>query len=107
MVCALTVRNLRPGTFDQFREAFMSGVMRDGNPPAGWVRFDMIRNTENPDEVICFGFFDGTADELRASAAEHGYQDQMAAIEPYVASVGADGLYDVVEDYAGGPGALR
>ncbi len=59
MLCALTVRNLKPGTFDQFREAFMSVIDPD-NPPAGFVRFDMLRNMDNPDQVICFGFFDGS-----------------------------------------------
>ena len=99
MVCALTVRKLKPGTFDQFREAFMSMASPD-NMPEGWVRFNMVRNHENPDEVICFGFFEGDADELRAQAQEQGYEEQQAAIAPYVESVGADGLYDVVEDEA-------
>ena len=99
MVCALTVRTLKPGSFDDFREAFMS--MNDpGNPPEGWVRFNMIRNRENPDEVICFGFFEGTAEQLRENAQHDGYQEQQRKIEPYVESVGADGLYEVVEEYA-------
>ncbi len=67
------------------------------NPPAGYVRFNMIRNAENPDEVVCFGFFDGTVDELRRSAAEQGYAAQIA---PFVEYVGADGLYEIVEEYA-------
>jgi len=99
VICALTVRRLKPGSFDQFREAFMSFNDPD-NPPAGWVRFDMVRNTDDPDEVICFGFFDGTADEVRRQASEAGYSEQQAAIAPFVESVGADGLYEVVEDYA-------
>lgn len=98
MICALTVRKLRPGTFDQFREAFMRGAGPD-EIPEGWVRFSMVRNVENPDEVICFGVFDGDVEGLRASAAE-GYQDQLAAVAPYVESVGTDGLYEVVEDFA-------
>jgi quinol monooxygenase YgiN len=99
MICALTVRKLKPGTFDDFREAFMNDVTTN-DPPAGWVRFDMVRNTDDPDEVICFGFFTGTADELRREAAEAGYSDQMERIAPYVQSVGADGLYEVVEEFA-------
>jgi hypothetical protein len=35
MVCALTERKLRAGTFEQFREAFMQPV-RAGQMPAGW-----------------------------------------------------------------------
>ena len=98
MICALTVRTLKPGTFEEFRAAFMS--LADAESiPAGWVRFDMIRGIENPDEVVCFGFFDGTLDELRAGGQE-GYAEQQAAIAPYVVSVGTDGFFDVVEDYA-------
>jgi quinol monooxygenase YgiN len=99
MICALTVRTLKPGTFEQFREAFMQNEDPD-NPPPGLVRFDMIRNIENPDEVISFGFFDGTAEELRRVAAEMDYAGQLEAIAPFVESVGANGLYEVVEEYA-------
>jgi heme-degrading monooxygenase HmoA len=97
MICALTVRALKPGTFDQFREAF-TGDMEPGDPPPGWQRFSMVRNAERPDEVVCFGFFDGTVEDVRRAAGEQGYAEQQAAIAPFVASVGADGLYEVVED---------
>ena len=102
MLCALTVRTLKPGTFDDFREAFLSGMDPD-SPPAGWVRFDMLRNAEKPDEVVCFGFFDGSLDELHGNAAESGYEDQMTKIAPFVDAVGTDGLFEVVEDYAAAP----
>lgn len=99
MICALTVRTLKPGTFDDFREAFLAG-MDPNSPPEGWVRFDMLRNAENPDEVITFGFFDGSVDDVRRDEAEHGYDEQMQRIEPYVAATGTSGLYEVVADYA-------
>lgn len=97
MICALTVRKLKPGTFDQFSEAFMRGVS-DGKMPEGWVRFNMVRNVENPDEVICFGFFNGNVDDVRANTAQAGYTEQQAAIAPFVESVGADGLFEIVEE---------
>jgi heme-degrading monooxygenase HmoA len=98
MICALTVRKLKPGTFEQFREAFMSSEDFD-NAPEGFVRFNMIRNTEDPDEAIAFGIFDGTIDEFRAMAAELGYEEQLERIAPFVDSVGADGLYEIVEEF--------
>lgn len=98
MLCALTVRTLKPGTFEQFREAFMRHEDLE-SPPVGYVRFNMIRNAQDPGEVVCFGFFDGTVDELHRSAAEQGYTEQLEAIAPFVESVGADGLYEVVEDH--------
>jgi hypothetical protein len=102
MTYALTVRRLAPGSFEGFRAAFM-GPLAAG-PPPGWLAFDMVRNVDDPDEVICFGLFDGTADELRASARELGYEAQMHAIAPFVRGVGADGLYEVVE-HLRAPGA--
>jgi heme-degrading monooxygenase HmoA len=98
MICALTVRQLKPGTSEEFRAAFMGGMDTD-SPPPGWVRFNMVRGVSNPDEVICFGFFDGTLDELRASEPEGSREAQTAAIAPFVESVGADGLYEVVEEF--------
>jgi heme-degrading monooxygenase HmoA len=100
MLCALTVRTLKPGTFDQFREAFMR-PMESGSPPPGWVRFNMVRSAENPDEVVCFGFFDGSVEEMRASIPE-AREAQQREIEQFVASTGADGVFDVVEDLAAG-----
>src|SRR5215208_3570575 len=96
MLCALTVRTLKPGTFEVFRDAFMGAVDAD-DPPPGMVRFDMVRNVHVPDEVICFGMFDGTVEELRALNQDD-REAQLAAIAPYVESTGADGIYEVVEE---------
>ena len=98
MVVALTARTLKPGTFDQFRPEFLRDFDPQ-DPPAGWVRFSMLRNAESPDEVITFGFFDGTVEELRAASADQDYADQQKRIEPFVDFVNADGVFHVVEDY--------
>jgi heme-degrading monooxygenase HmoA len=98
MICALTVRTLKPGTFDEFRQAFMGRVDVD-DPPEGFVRFNMLRNADNPDEVICFGFFDGDADTLRRLSAEMDRDGQQQAIAPFVESVGTDGVFEVAEDF--------
>jgi hypothetical protein len=97
MICALTVRKLKPGTFDDFKAAFMRDFDR-GNPPEGWVRFSMVRKADDPDEVITFGFFTGTVEQLRAPEFRSQYEDQMREIAQYVENTGADGFYDVVED---------
>jgi hypothetical protein len=105
MLCALTVRRLKPGTFEAFREAFMSGLDPDA-PPDRWVRFDMVRGTADPDEVVCFGFFDGTLADLRAQrgeGTEHDYEAQQAAIADLVLSTPVDGVFEVVEELAGAP----
>lgn len=104
MICALTVRKLRPATFEEFRDAFMRYEHLD-DPPPEFLRLFMVRNAEQPDEVICFGLFDGSAEELRRVAAEQGYAQQLEAIAPFVESVGADGLYEVLEDHEYGRAA--
>jgi hypothetical protein len=96
MLCAHTVRRLKPGTFDQFADAFRPG---DGSaPPAGWVRFVMLRPHGGGDEVVTFGFFDGTMEELNSSQGDHGYADRVAAVAPFVDEVITNGVYDVVVD---------
>ena len=104
MLCALTVRHLRPGTFEQFREAFLRYV-DPADPPPGWTRFDMVRGVEDPDEVVCFGFYDGTLEELRRDQPAAHYAEQQEAIAPFVESVGTDGFFEVIADYALAPGA--
>jgi heme-degrading monooxygenase HmoA len=96
MLCALTVRKLKPGTMEDFKRAFMPDDM--GNVPAGWKQFYALRSVNDENEVITFGFFDGTLEELRAGQEEGEYDQRRSAAEEYVESVGADGVYEVVED---------
>lgn len=92
MLCAHTVRRLKPGTFDQFREAFMPAA---DEAPAGWVRFHMLRGLADPDEVVTFGFFDGTLEELEASQDDHDFEQRRDAIAPFVEEVVVNGVYDI------------
>ena len=97
MLCALTVRRLKPGSWEGFRAAW------EPDPwPDGLTRAYHVRNTENPDEVTSFGFFDVTAEEaerlrddpdfLRAEAAR---RERMA---PFVEDLLVNGLFEVVEE---------
>ena len=95
MLCAHTVRKLKPGTFEQFAEAFRPD---QGTPPGRWIRFNMLRGMDDRDQVVTFGFFDGTIEELNASQDEHGYRDRVEAVAPFVEEVLLNGLYDVVVD---------
>ena len=74
MLCALTVRQLKPGTFERFAEEF--GPRESEGPPRGWVRFDMLRDLADQNRVVTFGFFDGTFDEFEQSQAESGYEER-------------------------------
>jgi hypothetical protein len=94
MIVALTVRRLRPGSYEQFRQAWEPEEW-----PAQWDRAYHVRNVADANEVISFGFFDGTLEELqhsrRQGPAEEERQRRMAEL---VESTGADGLYEVIEE---------
>jgi hypothetical protein len=94
MLCAHTVRRLKPGTFDQFRTAFMPSAEE---APAGWVRFHMLRGLADPDEVVTFGFFDGTLEELEQSQVDENFEDRRDSVGEYVEAVIANGVYEIAE----------
>jgi hypothetical protein len=66
------------------------------NPPGGWVRFHALRSLADENEIVTFGFFDGTLEELERSQDESDYRGRREAIEPYVDAVIANGVYEVV-----------
>ncbi len=98
MLCALTVRKLKPGAMEDFKAAFMPG--EDMEAPPGWKRFYAVRNVADENEVITFGFFDGSLEELRAGQQEGGqeYERRRAAADEFVESVGADGIFEVIDE---------
>ncbi len=96
MLCALTVRKLNPGSFDDFRRTF--APPDEAEAPPGWKRFYALRNVDDENEVVTFGFFDGTLDELRGSQDSSGYEERRQAVDELVESVGADGVYEIVEE---------
>jgi hypothetical protein len=95
MLCALTVRKLTPGALEAFQKAFIPAAA-----PPGWTRFYALRNVDDEDEVITFGFFDGTAEELRASHQQDAgdSEDRRRVADELVKSVGANGVYEVLEE---------
>ncbi len=96
MLCALTVRKLKPGAMEDFKQAFVPA--EEMEPPPGWKRFYALRGVENEDEIITFGFFDGTLEEMRANKDDNEYDQRRAATEQFVESVGTDGVFEVVEE---------
>jgi heme-degrading monooxygenase HmoA len=97
MFCALTVRKLKPGSMEAFKEAFIPTDEMEA--PPGWKRFYALRNVNDENEVITFGLFDGTLEELRAGQQDSGeYDRRRAAADEFVESVGADGVFEVIEE---------
>ena len=92
MLCAHTVRRLKPGTFEEFKARFGPP---DEAAQQGWVRFHMLRNVNDENEVVTFGFFDGTLEELNASQHQHGYDDRIEDVSPLVEEVVTNGIYEI------------
>jgi heme-degrading monooxygenase HmoA len=96
MLCAMTQRKLKPGSFDDFRAAFVPGDEMEA--PPGWKKFYAVRSVADENEVITFGFFDGSLDELKESQQTGEYDERRAAADQFVESVGVDGLFEVIEE---------
>ncbi len=53
----------------------------------------------DPDEIVAFGFFEGDLSALRDDPDFREVQRRrMDAMQPYIESIGADGLYEVIEE---------
>ncbi len=92
MLCAHTVRRLKPGSYDDFVKAFAPS---EADAPAGWVRFHVLRGLADSNEVVTFGFFDGTLEELQGSQDASDFDERRAAIDEYVEEVVVNGVYDI------------
>jgi heme-degrading monooxygenase HmoA len=95
MIVMLSARRLKPGAWDQFRQAWEPG---DEKPP-GFQRAFHARNIRDEDEVISFGLFEMTKDEYhdwrgRADADENKRVDN---ISNFVENESVAGVYEVIE----------
>ena len=93
--CALTVRQLKPGSYDAWRQAWWPDNAGEEMPEGGEVY--IVRNLKNPDEVIAFGIFEGDLEEMQAMMDPEEEKKRKDAMAPHVESVGADGMYEVIE----------
>jgi hypothetical protein len=97
MLCMLTVRTLKPGAEEAFRQAWR---------PEHWhsrmVRAYHLRSEDDPDRVVTLGFFEGTQEELDAMrddpawmAGEERRLQRIASLEQDVL---LSGVWDVVDE---------
>jgi hypothetical protein len=90
----LTGRKLRAGFYDDWRAAWWTD--EDEVPPGLTVY--VLRKTGDPDEVIAFGIFEGSREDIESMRPEPDAEAaRQARMAPFVDSVFADGLYEVVE----------
>ena len=97
MLCTVTVRRLRPGTYEAFREAVTPEYW-----PAGLKNVLLLRNGEDPDEVCTIGYLDMSADQLdtlrdspELMTAEAERIERVAA---FADTVVVNGVFEVTDD---------
>lgn len=98
MYCLLTVRQIKPGTYEQFREAW-----EPARYPPPFVKAYLLRNMEDPDEVTSFGFFDvDTAEEVEEMRDNPEFMqielDRMSRISQFEVAVKVNSIYEVAEE---------
>lgn len=97
MMCLVTVRQLKPGTFDEFRTAWTP----DPWPPQ-LTRVEVLRNDDDPDQVMTVGYMDLSADELDAMRDQpevlEGEAARLQRIAPFEDAVLVNGIFALTEE---------
>jgi hypothetical protein len=97
LLCVLTHRRLKPGTYDAFRAAWQ--------PDDWWPAFTRgyhLRSLDDPDEVISFAFYDATMEEFEAIRDDPKWLEseerRLQRLAPFQVSMRIGGVYDVAEE---------
>lgn len=96
MIVMFTARRLKPGAWEQFRQAWDPG---DERPP-GFKRAYHARNIRDEDEVISFGLFDMTMDDYRTWREQQDAQENQRVdrMSTFVQNEHVSGVYEVVDE---------
>ena len=97
MMCLVTVRQIKPGTYDDFRAAWQPDPW-----PHQLSRVEILRNDDDPDEVITIGYVDCTPEELEEMRDDPtilaGEARRLERIAPYEERVLVNSIFELVED---------
>ena len=97
MMCAVTVRQIKPDSYEQFRKAW------EPDPWLPKLRNALVfRNDDNPDQVLTIGFFDADQEQLdavRDDPAVLAEEDRrLRRIAEFEERVLLNGIFEMVED---------
>ena len=101
MIVMFSARRLKPGAWDQFRQAWDPG---DSKPP-GFQRAYHARNIRDEDEIISFGLFDMTEEDYRRWRAEADAEEtqRVDRLSAFVQNAPVEGVYELVDVVDDGP----
>jgi hypothetical protein len=97
MLVFFSDRYLKPGSWEQFRRAWLP----DGDVPPGAVAIYHARNVKDENDVISFGIFEGGREDInkiRGGGSEEAELKRQDAMAPFVKNVLAEGIYEVIEE---------
>lgn len=101
MLCFLTARRLKSGTFDAFRKAWEP----DEWPPQ-FVRAYHVRDLSDENIVVSFGLFAGTAEDyrqLRTNERAGKVEDlRQRKMSEFVDQTVLDGVFEVIDEVTPG-----
>jgi heme-degrading monooxygenase HmoA len=95
MLVFFTARRLKPGAWEQFRQAWDPGEAK----PPGFQRAYHARNIRDEDEVISFGLFDMTKDEYHQWRGEADQQEtqRVDRLSAFVENEHVSGVFEVID----------
>jgi hypothetical protein len=104
MLCAVTIRSIKPGSFDAFR--------REWEPrpwPPELSRVLVSRNEQDPDQVLTASFLDVPVEAFDAlrdnSALLDAEEERLSRIADYEEALVFKGIFEVVEELVAPGGA--
>ena len=99
MIVMLSARRLKPGAWEQFRNAWDPG----GSRPPGFQRAYHVRNIRDEDEIVSFGLFDMTEDDYRRWRAEADAEEtrRVDHVSAFVEHEYLAGVYEVIDELEG------
>jgi len=98
MICTLTARRLKPGTFEDFRAAWEPSEEQQG-PGRQWNPVYVCRDVNDEKVILSFGMFQGNLEELRQAQQEYKYDEEVERVSEYVDEVLLDGAYEVISEH--------
>ena len=95
MIVMFTARRLKPGAWEQFRQAWDPGEER----PPGFRRAYHARNIRDEDEVISFGLFNTSKEDYRSWRGEADAQEvqRVGRLSAFVENEHVSGVYEVID----------
>jgi heme-degrading monooxygenase HmoA len=99
MIVMFTARRLKPGAWENFRQAWEPG---DAMPP-GFQRAYHARNIRDEDEVISFGLFDMSEQDYRQWREDTDAEEaqRVDRVSTFVQNEYVSGVFEVVDTVEG------